>query len=146
MTAGSLGDDRHDRTAVQDDEASLVEHEDELRVDVVPRDAGSVHAATRVESVHVRESFPRQVERVREMDRRPAEPGDSGQVETLEDGSVSIPVFEEELVVTKRLVVRQRVIVRKEVVTERQLVEADLRRERVDVEVDERPPPASPPA
>ena len=31
---------------------------------------------------------------------------DSGEVETLPDGSISIPVFEEQLVITKRLVVR----------------------------------------
>ncbi len=38
--------------------------------------------------------------------------------------------------VTKRLVVRERVIVRKRVVTEEQVVEADLRREYVEIEGD----------
>jgi stress response protein YsnF len=43
----------------------------------------------------------------------PADPSaDSGEVEVLPDGSLSIPVFEEELVVQKRLVVRERIIVR----------------------------------
>jgi uncharacterized protein (TIGR02271 family) len=63
--------------------------------------------------------------------------GDSGEVETLPDGSISIPVFEEELVVTKRLVVRERIVVRKETHVRTETVEAELRRERVDVEVDE---------
>jgi uncharacterized protein (TIGR02271 family) len=62
--------------------------------------------------------------------------GDSGQVESRPDGSVSIPVFEEELVCEKRLVVRERIIVRKETVTEDRAVEADLRRERVAVDPD----------
>lgn len=61
---------------------------------------------------------------------------DSGQVEYRPDGSVSIPVFEEELVCEKRLVVRERIVVRKEAVTRDQVVEADLRRERVAVEPD----------
>ena len=59
---------------------------------------------------------------------------DSGLVETLPDGSLSIPVFEEQLVITKRLVVRERVIVRKHTVYEEQVVSADLRRERLEVE------------
>ena len=62
--------------------------------------------------------------------------GDSGEIEELPDGSVSIPVFEEELVVTKRRVLRERIIVRKRVVTEHETIPADLRRERVEVEVE----------
>lgn len=61
---------------------------------------------------------------------------DSGEVETLPDGSLSIPVFEEEIVVTKRLVVRERVVVRKHTVYEEHVVTADLRRERLEVEAD----------
>jgi stress response protein YsnF len=57
-------------------------------------------------------------------------------VETLPDGSVSIPVFEEQIVVTKRLVVRERVIVRKHTVYEDHVVTADLRRERLEVVAD----------
>jgi uncharacterized protein (TIGR02271 family) len=44
-----------------------------------------------------------------------------------------VPVLEEELVVTKRVVVRERVIVRKRTTTERRRIEAELRKERVDV-------------
>jgi uncharacterized protein (TIGR02271 family) len=62
---------------------------------------------------------------------------DSGQIEQLPDGSVSIPVFEEELVCEKRLVVRERVIVRKEAVTGPRTVEADLRREHVVLDQDD---------
>ena len=61
---------------------------------------------------------------------------DSGQVETLADGSLSIPVFEEQIVVTKRLVVRERVVIRKHTVFEDHVVTADLRRERLEVEAD----------
>lgn len=61
---------------------------------------------------------------------------DSGRVETLPDGSLSIPVFEEQIVVTKRLVVRERVVVRKHTVYEEHVVSADLKRERLEVEAE----------
>lgn len=54
---------------------------------------------------------------------------DSGEVEYLPDGSISIPIIEEELVVTKRLVVRERIIIRKEHDVRHQRIEAELRRE-----------------
>jgi uncharacterized protein (TIGR02271 family) len=68
------------------------------------------------------------------QDRVPVRDGDSGRIETLPDGSVSIPLYEEELVVTKRIVLRERVLIRKETVTQRQRVTADLRREEVEIE------------
>jgi uncharacterized protein (TIGR02271 family) len=71
-----------------------------------------------------------------DVERRPPAAADSGEVEVLPDGSISIPVFQEELVIEKRLVVRERVIVRKHTVTEDRLVEADLRRERIEVDAD----------
>ena len=64
--------------------------------------------------------------------------GDSGKVETLPDGSLSIPVLEERLVVTKRTYVRERIIVSKEAVTETEHIEDVLRKEQVEVEVEER--------
>lgn len=60
--------------------------------------------------------------------------GDSGEVETLPDGSLSIPVFGDEVVVTTRRVVRERIIVQTNTVTEDQVVTADVRREQVEVE------------
>jgi len=71
------------------------------------------------------------------VERVPAGEGDSGEIETLPDGSVSIPVLEEELVVNKRVVVRERIVVRKEVTSKIERVRADLRRERVELEADE---------
>ena len=71
-----------------------------------------------------------------DVDRAAVGEADSGEIETLPDGSVSIPVFEEQLVIERRLVVRERIIVRKTVVTEEVPVTADLRRERVEVDGD----------
>ncbi|MEX2599660.1 MAG: DUF2382 domain-containing protein, partial [Dehalococcoidia bacterium] len=82
----------------------------------------------------VSEDVPREIEEAA-LERAPAGPEDSGQVEELPDGSLSVPLLEEELVVTKRLVVRERVIVRKHTRTEQARVESTLRREHADVEV-----------
>ena len=110
-------------------------HEEELVTDTVVGEAGRVGIRKTVEHERVDTVVPQAVEHAECERRAPAE-GDSGEVEVLADGSVSIPVFEEELVIEKRLVVRERVIVRKHTVTEQRRVEADLRRERVEVEAD----------
>ena len=97
---------------------------------------GNVHVQKRVEAEQVEQDVPRRVERPA-FERLAAAEGDSGEIETLPDGSVSIPVLEEEIVVTKRVVVRERIVVRKEVATEVERVEAELRSEHVDVDVRE---------
>jgi uncharacterized protein (TIGR02271 family) len=51
-----------------------------------------------------------------------------------EDGVLIIPIYEEQLVVSKRLVLRERIRVRRVGTTERQLFEDTLRRERLVVE------------
>jgi uncharacterized protein (TIGR02271 family) len=99
-------------------------------------ETGRVRARKRSETQTVEQRVPRGVEHA-EVDRGgPVLEGDSGLVETLEDGSLSIPVFEEQIVVEKRLVVRERIIVRKHTVYEEHVVSADLRREELDIEVD----------
>jgi uncharacterized protein (TIGR02271 family) len=51
-----------------------------------------------------------------------------------EDGVLIIPIYEEQLVVTKRLLLRERMRVRRVATTERQLFEDTLRRERLVVD------------
>jgi len=119
-----------------DDSTSFVRHEEELRVGTAPIEVGAVQARKRVETERFADDVPREVEHA-EIERSGPLENDSGEIETLPDGSVSIPVLEEEVVVSKRLVVRERVIIRKSVTTERRRVEADIRKERVDVDVDE---------
>ena len=115
---------------------SLVRHEEALKVGTAVGEAGAVRARKRVETERVEEIVPRQIESVDDLERIASTEDDSGEVEVLEDGSVSIPIFEEELVVTKRLVVRERVVIRKRTETEDRRVEAELRKERVDVEAE----------
>jgi uncharacterized protein (TIGR02271 family) len=118
------------------DSTSFVRHEEELRVWTAPIEVGAVHARKRVETERFADNVPRDVEHAEVEQSVPLE-NDSGEIERLPDGSVSIPVFEEEVVVTKRLVVRERVIIRKTTTTEHHRVEADVRKERLEVDVDE---------
>ena len=85
----------------------------------------------------MRETIPQSVEQLADLERAAPNEGDSGEVEVLPDGSVSIPVLEEELVVEKRTVVRERVIIRKRTETRHEQIEATLRKERVAVDADE---------
>lgn len=116
--------------------AETTRREEELEVGKELAPLGNVHVQKRVEVEQVEQDVPRRVER-RSVERLAAAEGDSGEIETLPDGSVSIPVLEEEIVVTKRTVVRERIVVRREVATEVERVEAEVRREHVDVDVQE---------
>lgn len=120
-----------------DDTGGLTVSREELVVGVEQQEAGRVRVRKHVDVEPVSQSVPRGVEQA-DTERVPVTDGDldSGEVETLPDGSLSVPVFEEELVITKRLVVRERVVVRKHTVYEDQVVSADLRRERLEVETD----------
>jgi len=122
--------------ATRTDPAGVVRSEEQLVIGVVEEEVGKV----RIRRDTVSEPYARSVERQLEeadVERRAATDGDSGQIETLADGSVSIPVFEEELVVEKRLVVRERIIVRKRTITEERVIEAELRRQRVEIETED---------
>jgi uncharacterized protein (TIGR02271 family) len=117
---------------------AVTRHEEELDVSAEPIEIGSVVASKRVEAQQVAHDVEVHAERT-QLERIEVTQSDSGKIETLPDGSVSIPLFEEELVITKRLVVRERVIVHKQTVTEHRRIEAELRREEVDVEGDTPP-------
>lgn len=112
----------------------LVLHDEELSVEKEVREIGAVRLLKTVETEHVSEP----VELVREyaeIDRVPPNDEESGEIETLPDGSLSIPVLAEELVLSKRVVVVERVVVRRSAAREEHAVEADLKRERLEVDV-----------
>ena len=96
---------------------------------------GRIRAHKVVDTEQVTQTVSRTIEHA-DVERVAPGPDDSGQVETLPDGSVSIPVFEERLVVEKHLIVIERVIVRKNQMSEEHKIEADLRRERVEIDID----------
>lgn len=111
----------------------LVLHEEELKLGKEVREYGAVQARKRIETEAVDEVVPRRVEQA-QIEHAESNENDSGEIEELPDGSISIPVLEEELVVTKRVVVRERIVIRKETTTEYEQVLAQLRKERVEID------------
>ena len=118
------------------EEALIIRHEE-----IVDAQAGGWHgigflrARRQVETARVTELIPVNVEELASV-RVPVSEGDTGQIETLPDGSISIPLFAEELVVVKRTVLRERVIIRKDTTVEQRQIEDELRREVVDIETE----------
>jgi len=108
-------------------EEQLVAHKD-------LRDLGEVEVRTEVDDVPgrlevdaYREEVVVEHEPVGEMVSQREKPWE-------EDGVLIIPMYEEQLVVTKRLILRERLRIRRVGTTERQLFEDVLRRERLVVE------------
>lgn len=126
---------RNDDLGAPDEDARVVRYEEELALGAQEYDAGTVRARKRVGVENVDHVEPRSIE-YGDFERSAPHQTDSGEIETLEDGSISIPLFEERLVVTKELVVRERVILRKRTVTEQHRIEAELRKEQIEVEGD----------
>jgi uncharacterized protein (TIGR02271 family) len=95
--------------------------------------AGSVDVHKRVETRHVRESVPVMHEEVT-VERRAVNNPDASTEVRYEGDTMIVPIVEEELVVQKRTVVREELVIRRTQVQREQVVEADLRREHVDVD------------
>jgi uncharacterized protein (TIGR02271 family) len=134
------------RTDTSYDAESRVGHEEismpvsEEELDVVKRDrqAGEVRLRKDVvtETKHMEVPVTREevhVERVPASERRDVLPGDKA----FEKDSVSMPIHEEEVEIRKRPIIKEEVRLRKERVTEQRAAEADVRKERVDVEGDQ---------
>lgn len=106
--------------------------EEEMRVATRQRGAGAVEVRKEVETEHVQRSVPVSHEEVT-IERRPVSP-DTPLDTALEAGEVRIPLSAEEAVVEKRVVPREEVVIRKTTVQGEQTVEADLKKERLDVD------------
>ncbi|MFL5272004.1 MAG: YsnF/AvaK domain-containing protein [Anaeromyxobacteraceae bacterium] len=108
--------------------------EEELDVTKRDRQTGEVRLNKEVVTEHKRIDVPVMKERVTvehvEATDRNARPGDA----SFEQKSVAVPVHEEEVEIRKRPVVKEEVRVRKERQVEQRAAEADLRKERIDVE------------
>ena len=116
----------------QSERATAVRHEEELDVRTETVGFGSVVLRKDVETHEVEDVVPVGMEHA-SVDRAPAAEEDSGEIETLADGTISVPIFEEEIVVTKRLRVRERVLIRKTTETRDEVVRGEVRVERFDV-------------
>ena len=142
-TTGTTGADRfYEHEAYDDDrfygrgtregEQRLTVSEEELALGKREVEAGHVEIDKRVTTEHVRESVPTMREEVT-VERRPiSDPLAAGQAR-IEGDEIRVPLHEEEVVVEKRVVPKEELVVKKHQVIEETPVEADLRRERVDV-------------
>ncbi len=126
-----------DDSIVAPDETLLLRLEEEA--DVRPggwRGVGFLRARKRIDTVRVQESVTRAGEDL-DLERLPVAADDPGGVLTLADGGLSIPIYEEEVVVTKRVVLKERVVIRKRIETHTTPVNTELRRELVEIDIDE---------
>jgi len=119
---------------VHGDEARLTRAEEELHVGKREAEAGEVRVSKHVETEHVRQPVSVERERVR-IERRPVEHATARDI-TIGEDEIRVPVIEEEVVVEKRAVVKEELVISKERVRETETVEADLRKERFDVNDD----------
>lgn len=119
----------------------LVRSEEELHVRADRRSYGAARLHKTVELEEVARQVPVHADFVQMHEIDVADPeADSGRIERMANGDVSVPVFEERLVVHKRLVVTRRVLLARERrVIREQTVSDVLRRERIEFEVDRHP-------
>lgn len=127
----------HDRGAMPSthdhgrEAARMTRSEEELRIGKREVEAGEVVVNKSVETEHVSAPVERRVERVR-VERR-AVTGATNMDARIEGGEIRVPIIEEEVVVEKRPVVKEEIVLTRDVDTETEVVEADVRKERVDV-------------
>ncbi len=122
------------RTTTAGEEVRVPVAEEELDVAKRDRQAGEVRLRKDVvtETKHVDVPVTREevhVERTPAAARSPS-PGEA----TFQEKTVLMPVHEEEVEIRKRPVVKEEVRLRKERVTEQRAAEAEVRKERVDIE------------
>lgn len=115
------------------DEAAITRREEQLDVGTHRKEAGTVRLRKYVTTEHETVTVPVEKERI-VVEREPA----SGTSETTElgDESIEMTAHEEEVDVDKRVVDKETVRAKKQRSTEKEKVEADLRKEQVDVEGD----------
>ncbi len=119
----------------------LTRSEEELRVGKREVQSGEVRVRKDVETQHVSQPVERAQERVH-IERRPVSEQMRGGEARIENDEIRVPVSEEELIVEKRPVVKEELVISKERVSDTENVEADLRKERFDVEKQGRVPGA----
>ncbi len=126
-------EDRAARTDAREEriaETRIPRTEEQLELRRRLEETGDVQVHKRVDTEHVARDIDARREDY-DVQRVPAEEVNAS---APAEGEIRIPIVEEEIVVEKRPVVREVLVLRKRVVTETRRVEADLRREHVEVE------------
>jgi uncharacterized protein (TIGR02271 family) len=109
--------------------------EEQLAVGTREVQAGEVSLRKRVDTNHVEQ----EVELIREevtVERRPLSADARVNVDAIGEQEIRVPVMREEAVVEKRTVPIEEVVVNKKAVSETETVQADLRKETLDIDED----------
>lgn len=122
--------------AVDEEKQRLTRSAEEVRIGKRRVSAGEVAVRKHVETEHVRQPVTRTRDEVT-IERRPVSADSQARAEIRED-EVRIPVTEEEVIVEKRPVVKEELVIGKKQVQEQDTVETDVRRERIDVDRNEK--------
>jgi uncharacterized protein (TIGR02271 family) len=118
--------------STNEEAARVTRSEEELLVGTREVQAGEVVVRKTVETEHVREPVATRTERVH-VARRPVEASANSRP-IVEGDEIRVPIMSEEVVVEKRPVMKEEIVITKEAITETSDVEAELRKERVDVD------------
>jgi uncharacterized protein (TIGR02271 family) len=117
-----------------DTEQRVTLSEEQLEIGKRQVQAGEVEVRKHVETEHVQERVPLVHDEV-SLERRPLDRTERQAGASLgEDQEIRVPIMREEAVVQKQAVPREEIIIRKRLVTEQRTVEADVRREHVDID------------
>ena len=125
------GRQREGSNLEDEDELRVQRTEEELRAGVREREAGQVNVRKSVRTERERIAVPKRREEVSVERVAVDEPASEG---LIGEAEVSVPVVEEEVVVDKRAVVKEEIRVRKDVVEDEEIVEADVRKEEIDID------------
>jgi uncharacterized protein (TIGR02271 family) len=126
-----------DESGGPEEELRVQRSEEELRAGVREQEAGRVNVKKSVRTEREVVRVPRRREEV-DIERVPVE-GEaretSGATEAdIGEDEVVVQVFEEEIVVSKRVVLKEEIRLRKRVAWDEETVEVDLRKEEVEVD------------
>ena len=135
---GLFGDDPAGPNSVdgtdREDDLTVRRSEEELRTGVRGREAGAMNVRKNVRTEREEVRTPRVRE---EVDVQRVSIGDEIQEvppTAFAEEDIVVQVFEEEVVVTKRVVLKEEIHIRKRVVEEVDVVEVDLRKEEVEID------------
>jgi uncharacterized protein (TIGR02271 family) len=142
---GPAGADAEERAGLGEDARVRRSEEEVVGAGVREREAGRVSASKSVRTEREVVRVPKRSEEV-EIERVPAEAREAGGATEADIGEeeVVLRVFEEEVVVTKRVVLKEEIRLRKRVVEEEEVVEVDLRKEEVEIDDQTRQGPGGP--
>lgn len=126
-----MGTTADERGVEPREDLTVQRSEEELSTGVRQREAGSMNVKKSVRTEREEVRVPKRREEV-EVERVPT----NREVADAEfgDEEVVVQVFEEEVVVSKRIVLKEEIRLRKRVVEDEEVVEVDLRKEEVEID------------